>query len=318
MGAFGQDLPTSFDSALRLAAAILSRNSELISRGVIQAEAELLVIEAYRRSGHASLTRMELYSRLADRFPEAAGEALIIMAGARSEGKILQHITGKQVFLDHEYEVGPDVLVPRPETEAMVAHAVKILAEQFDAPRSGIEIGLGSGIISIELLSRFPSLRMISSELTEEAARRAGSNANRILGSGSRGLGRLQILRAPNALDVWGAFRSLASEGKPRAQFLVSNPPYLAPSDPIDREVLEQEPRTALFPPGTDPLHFYREIAGGLDEFLEPTGIVFLEIAPERSVEARALFARYDRDVRVYSDLNGRDRFIEVRMGFVP
>jgi release factor glutamine methyltransferase len=308
-GAFGQDLPTSFDLALRLASRILSRNVELVKKDVIQSESEQLVCEAFRRASGKHLSRMEFYSRLTDRFPEAAGEALIIMAGARGEGKLLQHITGVQVFLDHEYEVGPDVLVPRPETEALVEHAMKILAEQFENPRQGLEIGLGCGAISIELLARFASLRMTASELTEAAAQRAASNAQRVLGTA--GASRLQIVRASGPLDVWGAFRQLERFSK--AQFLISNPPYLDISDPIDREVIDQEPATALFPVGADPLYFYRQIASGMDEFVEPGAPVFLEIAPERSAETKGLFSQHGHEVRIYSDLNGRDRFIEVR-----
>ncbi len=84
-------------------------------------------------------------------------------------------------------------------------------------------------------------------------------------------------------------------------------------TDAIDREVMDQEPATALFPMGADPLYFYREIANGMEEFLEPGGFLFLEIAPERSAETRELFTARGRDVRVYADLNGRDRFVEVR-----
>jgi release factor glutamine methyltransferase len=313
MGAFGQDLPTSFDQAIRLAQRILTRSEELVRRGVVQTESEQIVTAAFRKATGHLLSRMDLFSRLADRFPEAAGEAVIVMAGARAEGKLLQHLTGVQIFLDHEYEVGPDVLVPRPETESLVHHAIQELTTQFKAPRVGLEIGLGSGVISIELLARFDSLRMIGSELTAVATGRTLANAQRILGAGARGAGRLQIVRPETPLEIWRPFRELA--GRPLAQFLISNPPYLAPADPIDQEVAEQEPRAALFPAGPDPLHFYREIAAHAAEFLEPAALIFLEIAPERSADTQALFKRHGREVRVYADLNGHDRFIEVRLG---
>lgn len=100
---------------------------------------------------------------------------------ARAHGKLLQHLTGVQVFLDHEYEVGPEVLVPRPETEVLVRAAM----DQLKEPQFGLELGIGSGVISIELLSHFESLTILASELSAEARDLALRNRNRILASPS-------------------------------------------------------------------------------------------------------------------------------------
>lgn len=303
--AWRRERPDSFFEALKTAREMLSASSELISKGSIETEAEQLVIAAYRQAGGQRMTRMELFGRVRDRYPEAAGKILLELAGTRAEGKPLQHLTGYQAFLDHEYEVGPDVLVPRPETELLVTLAVQALKRESSPPTQGIEIGLGSGVISIELLSEFRGLKMRSTELTVPAAARARVNAQKILGAQAA---QLQIIPVLDPLDVWGVFSSRS--GEELADFVISNPPYLAASDPIEDEVRNHEPLTALFAPPSDALHFYRQIALCAGKYLKPGGYAFLELAPERASECLKLFFDSGWEAQVLPDLTGRDRVL--------
>lgn len=308
MSAFSRDLPTGFDEALRLAQAILSRNLELVERGSLLSEAEQIVVAAYRRATGKSLSRVELYTRLADRLPEAAGEQVIVLASGRAEGKLLQHLTGTQFFYEHEYDVGPDVLVPRPETEVLVARALAHLGKGR-SPQLGLEIGLGSGCISIELLASVPELRMVSSELSIAASTKARENANRILQGGA---GRLEIIRAETALSVWEPFSRVL--GDRRADFLVSNPPYLVDASEADVEVLAHEPREALFSPEQDPVYFYRMIALRAEEFVKPGGRAWLELAHERASVVLELFKDRGWQASLIEDLTGRPRVLEATL----
>jgi release factor glutamine methyltransferase len=231
-----------------------------------------------------------------------------VLASARAEGRLLQHLLGSQVFLDHEYEVGPDVLVPRPETELLASIAIEELASLSHSLKLGLEVGLGSGVLSIELLARFPALRMIASELTAEARARALSNANRIL---KEQLARLIVITPAEPSQVLEPFAAAMAGEK--ADFLISNPPYLAKTDPIDEEILRHEPHTALFPP-IDPLLFYREIAAKGAALLKPEGAIFLEIAPERGAAVAELFDEAGwTHLRIEQDLAGRDRILMAR-----
>lgn len=284
---------------------ILSSSHELIAKGSIDAEAEQLVIAAYRMAKGKVLSRMELYTRAQDRFPEDAGDRLLRLAGSRAEGKSLQHLTGTQFFLNHEYEVGPDVLVPRPETEFLVSRALEVLRRQPVPPVLGLEVGLGSGAISVELLSELPTLRMIASELTPQAEARAQSNAQRILGSEKN---RLRIVRAGSALEVMQPFVQVL--GELRAEFIISNPPYLTSTDDIEEEVRKNEPHTALFAPESDPLHFYREIAIHAERYLRPAGLAFLELASERASAVLELFLSSGWTAQLLKDLTSRDRVL--------
>ncbi|MFL5814559.1 MAG: N5-glutamine methyltransferase family protein [Bdellovibrionia bacterium] len=318
MGALSRELPENFQAALNLAHQLLSRNHSLVEKNVIETESEQIVIAAYRKATGQALSRMDLFMRLQDRFPEAAGETVIIYASARAEGKILQHLIGYQTFLDHEYEVGPDVLVPRPETEFLVAIALDEIGRQFPVrgqPFMGLEIGLGSGAIAIEILSRFPGARIFASELTPQAEARAKTNARRILNQSAVDSARLKVLRANDPLEVWQPFERARAEGAltEPVQFLISNPPYLANEQEVEAEVLNQEPKTALFGPAHDPAHFYREIAKGARNFLEPGAPVYLEIPHERAALIEGIFTIEGWKTRIAKDLSGRDRVLSAR-----
>ena len=301
-----REYPHSFEDALRLATEMLSKDAGLVSRGVVDTEAEQIVCAAYRRATGEGMSRLELFTRMKDRFPEEAGEQVIIMSGARAEGKILQHLTGFQCFMDHEYEVTPDVLVPRPETELLAAVAIEDLAGK--EPRLGLEVGLGSGILSIELLSAFDDLKMIASELTDGAAACAKKNAERILGKSAQS--RLMIVRAKHSGEVLEPLQSQL-EAPLRPDFLISNPPYLTSEDSIESDVLAHEPHTALFAPKEDALYFYRRIAEDARSVLVPRGSVYLETPAERAAEIGRVFEGFGWECQLLLDFNSRPRILK-------
>ncbi len=304
MGAIARELPHSFEAALKLAQGILSGSEWLVRRGSIPAEAEQIVIAA---AGLQS--RLELYSRIKDRLNDEAGQKVIVMAMARAEGKILQHLIGHQDFMDHRYEVGPEVLVPRPETEVLVRTAMERLSvPPVPEPRLGLEVGLGSGAISIELLCHFPALRMRATELTPEARALAGRNAARILPAPDR----LQVLAPADPLQVLEPFLS-ATEERLGADFLISNPPYLQQDDPIDPDVVKGEPGTALFAPPGNPLHFYRAIAQSGHRLLRDGGQVFLEMPSFRAIAIEWVFRDNGWDTEILRDLAGEERILVAR-----
>lgn len=307
---FRRDYPHSFRAALKAAAEILATSRDLRARGGIDAEAEQIVVAAYRAEGGKALSRMELFARADHRLPEAAAERVLKLAQARAEGALLQHLTGVQVFLEHEYQVGPEVLVPRPETEILVSRAIETLRAQ-KAPALGLEIGLGSGCISIELLAAFPGLTMIASELSPGARGLAESNARAILGEEALP-GRLQVVRATGPREVWEPLDR--ARGGRLADFLISNPPYLMRSeDEVDAEVARLEPSEALFAPEEDPLFFYREIASGAGWRVAPGGWIFLEASDKRVKQVVELFSGPQWRSEVWRDLTGRVRGVVAR-----
>jgi release factor glutamine methyltransferase len=301
---FSRELPHSFSEALRVCKEILSANHQLVVKNLLDTEAEQLVVGAFRIATGEMLSRTDMLLRMQDAFPESAGTKLLILAGTRLQGLPLQYVLGYQAFLEHEYDVNASTLIPRPETEVLVTEAIRNLR----SPSLGIEVGLGSGVISIELLHHFKTLRMKASELSSAAQDLARKNAVRILGDDSR----LQMYTPSDAQDVLGRFQGM------RVDFIISNPPYLDSrrSGEIDEEVLQHEPRAALFPQGPngeDSLHFYRQIAIEGRDLLNPGGQVFLEIAHERADETAALF-QSGWSCRIENDLSGRPRVLVARV----
>ncbi len=305
---FSQDLPPTFGAALKQAQKILANHRRLVAEGLIGPESEILVSAAYRRATGRELSRLDLFTRVSEPYPAEAGERLIVMASQRAEDKPLQHITGSQQFLSHEYAVSPATLIPRPETEFLVTFAIDQLRSQERASRRpiecGLEVGLGTGVISIELLHSFPNIRMRASELVPQARELARANAEKILGSFTEH--RLTILATEGAREVLEPFGLM---GEP-SDFLISNPPYVARGDAVSSDVLLHEPATALFGPEEDSVYFYRRIAEGARALLKPEGRVFVEVPHERAELIRDLFSEQRWRCSLAADLTGRNRVL--------
>ena len=302
-------LPTTFEDAIKMAAIILGTSPTLAERGTIETESEQLVIGAFRKASGRGRTfgRNDLYVRVMDAFPKEAGEQLVVMANRRAHGEPLQYLLGYQYFLNHEYEVNPSVLIPRPETEILVYEVTQTMKRIFEQPKLGIEIGLGSGCISIELLKLFPTLTMIGTESSPGAAEVARKNAEKILGANYAE--RLDIRLVRDSNEVFGPIEDAPWLRAGRADFIVSNPPYLLGASEVDSDVLNHEPKGALFAPAEDPLYFYRKILDGAEAFLKPSGYVFFECPHERIDRIGALFGS-DWKVDGYRDLNDRPRVL--------
>jgi release factor glutamine methyltransferase len=191
---------------------------------------------------------------------------------------------------------------------------MEVLRNEYREGFLGIEIGIGSGVISVELLAEFPKLTMIASEFSQIAQSCARENAARILGGDAKIEHRLKLLTPKNSLEVFEPFSSsLAQE---RSDFLITNPPYLvATSDEeVDLEVKDHEPHLALFSPPQDSVYFYRKLAEGAVHFLKPSGYLFAELPHERSNVIVDLFNEYNWETEIRLDLTGRERVLIARL----
>ncbi len=297
--------PKTLSGAVLECAQILLASRLLSVSQVAASEAEQLVSAAYRRVNGVNLSRFDLLLRAHEPFPESSSELLLAWTEARSAGQPLQYLIGYQTFFEHEYEVGPEVLIPRPETECLVAEVIRWFDHRGQSPSAGMEIGLGSGAISIELLSRWKGLEMVASELSFGAIDVAVKNAGRILGAGE--VGRLKVLKVDQIGDVLEPFLGLSAP----VDFLVTNPPYLKidPSEVAD-DVMAYEPHLALFAPQEDLLYFYRKIAVEGKFFLKANGVVFAELPHERDLSIAKLFEDEGWKTRFILDLSQRNRVL--------
>ncbi|HEY0171138.1 MAG TPA: peptide chain release factor N(5)-glutamine methyltransferase [Pyrinomonadaceae bacterium] len=222
----------------------------------------------------------------------------------RASGEPFQYIAGRQEFYGLEFEVTPDVLIPRPETELLVETALELL-KGADAPLV-CDVGTGSGCIAVTLLRERADARGFALDISDGALRVAGRNAERH-GVG----GRLRLLVS----DCFDALGAGGHEGV-RFDLVASNPPYVAEVDleGLQREVREHEPRVALTP-GGDGLSVIRRLVAESPRFLKPGGVLLLEIGFNQHERVAALidpavWALLD----VHKDLQGIPRTVALRL----
>jgi len=209
---------------------------------------------------------------LTDRELSAFNEAL----ERRVRREPLQYITGRQEFYGLEFTVTPGVLIPRPETEMLVAKGIELLGES-DAPRFA-EIGVGSGCISISILANVRAARAAASDISPAAIEVARRNAIDNFVSD-----RITLIES----DLFAGF------GRERFELIVSNPPYVpaAEMDGLQPEVLAFEPRTALTD-GADGLTIIERIVDQAPAFLSAGGSLVLEFGFGQADRVDAMFDR--------------------------
>ena len=224
-------------------------------------------------------------------------------------GEPIQYVLGFTEFCGRRFSVGPGVLIPRPETEQLVAGAVRALAG-VSAPRV-LDLCTGSGCIAWSLALEVPGAEVIGLDLSETALNYAREQfpyiaGGRSLPDGAAGVNQAMFLQA-DVLDTEQEF--------PYGPFdlIVSNPPYV-----MERErarmrpnVLDHEPALALFVPDDDPLLFYRAIARWAQRFLRPGGIGLVEINESLGPETAGLFRSAGlKNIQILRDFAEKDRYI--------
>ncbi len=272
------------------------------------AEAEQILFHVLRVSNQSLRKPSDLSTHGPTPNASQTLEALHI-AENRSKGVPLQHLLGYQFFYSHEYQVNASTLIPRPETEILVDEAIHYLISRKLAPNFRFaELGLGSGIISCEILYHFPRCSGLASELNSDAIKLAKRNLEQHLGSDCES--RFQILPAPSPSTGFEVFC-------PHGPFdlLISNPPYLSLQDEIEKEVHIHEPQHALFPLGEcgplDPMFFYQNLIDHFETLLKPSGAVFFEVPHERAESIEHLFLSNGLyQTRLIPDLTGRPRVL--------
>jgi release factor glutamine methyltransferase len=234
---------------------------------------------------------------------DAAAYAQIVER--RSEGVPTQYLTGRQEFWGLEFEVGPGVLIPRPETEHVIEVALERLGARRAEPLRIADVGTGSGCIAISLARELPRAEIVATDISVATLDYARRNAAR-----HRVSNRIQFLKT----DLLEA----AIEGpsaQSRFDLIVSNPPYVGRNDAasLPREVREHEPAEALFA-GDDGLEIYPALIEQAARTLAANGIVVLELGYKGAQYVGSLLsAPHWTDLRITRDLAGIERVISAR-----
>jgi release factor glutamine methyltransferase len=214
------------------------------------------------------------------------------------------YIVGRKGFWTLDLAVGPEVLIPRPETECLVEAALAVLAK---VPERGcarvLDLGTGSGAVVLALAAEAGRHRYFASDLSLAAVATARRNAL------AAGVGdRVGFFAAD-----W--FSALRPGGAP-FELIVSNPPYVVRSAlaGLQPEIVRHEPLLAL-DGGRDGLESHRAIIGAAGSYLAPGGALLLEIGSDQREAVQRIAAQaggYD-DVHCVSDYAGRDRVVALR-----
>ncbi|MGE5561840.1 MAG: peptide chain release factor N(5)-glutamine methyltransferase [Bacillota bacterium] len=264
--------------ALDDAARQLSRTSD-----TSRLDAELLMAEALH------IDRDRLLLAPPDRkVPERFWE----MVKRRSEGEPVAYITGRRAFWNIELHVGPGVLVPRPDSEGLIASAIEHF-EGTEGPKRILDLGTGPGTLLLAALDVWPEATGLGIDLSRQALSYASANARRL---GFEG--RVKLMQGNWASGLLEKF-----------DLVLCNPPYIAEGAELGPGVREYEPDEALFA-GREGLDAYRELAPQLPRLLRPAGMAAVEIAPQLVQQVTDLLARDGLQAQVASDLGGRPRAV--------
>jgi release factor glutamine methyltransferase len=259
---------------------------ELQEAGIEDAARDARVLLAHALGiGHDRLT-LKLQDEMTPPQEALFGDALT----ARAARQPVAQIIGRRLFWGLSFRVTRDTLDPRPETETLVAEALRAPFLKM------LDLGTGTGCILLSCLKGMPMARGLGTDISDAALRVAMGN--------TRDLGletRARFRQSDWFSEVTGAF-----------DLIVSNPPYIAAEEmpALAPEVRDWEPHLALTP-GGDGLDAYRAIARGAGARLMPGGRLLVEIGPSQGAAVAALFAAAGLEaVRVLPDMDGRDRVV--------
>jgi release factor glutamine methyltransferase len=264
--------------------------------------AELLLLHVVGRD------RTWLYAHPEDEISMEQEERFLSLIARRAAGEPTQYLTGKQEFWGLEFEVTPDVLIPRPETEHVIEVALDRLAlREIRAGRkqtlSGYglqiaDIGTGSGCIAIALAKDLPGTKFIATDIAPAALSVARRNAER-----HNFADRIEFVRA-NVLE------GIAAET--HFDLIASNPPYIGRREgpTLQREVRDHEPEVALYG-GEEGYELYAALVTQSAAHLNPGGIVVVELGHDSLPAVQPLFDTPEwTRVGVTNDLAGIPRVI--------
>jgi len=205
----------------------------------------------------------------------------------------VQHITGYEYFFGYQFKVNSDVLIPRFETEELVAQVLLLYDVVFDGqPVDVVDIGTGSGCLAVTLSKEEPQMNVTATDISKEALAVAQENNDTI--------GAKVTFIQGNMLEPLQGMKF---------DIIVSNPPYIPNDEFVEELVKGHEPHVALFG-GVDGLDFYRTILEGAQEILNDNFIIAFEHAFNKAKDIKKLVKKYFQDVDVIQkkDMQGKDR----------
>lgn len=264
---------------------------QLKENGIQEAE-----LEAFYIIEHIfELSRSTFFLKKMEEVEQEQAEKCLEIAKLRSSRKPLQYILGRQEFMGLNFHVTEDVLIPRQDTEGLVEEIISIIKPGMKV----LDMCTGSGCIAVSLQKLAKDIQVTAVDISPKALEIAKENAKL------------------NQAEVTFVESDMFERITEKYDIIVSNPPYIksAVIDTLMSEVKDYEPRLAL-DGYEDGLYFYRKLAKESGNYLNPDGMLCLEIGYDQGAEVAALLKENSfTEVRIKKDLCGLDRNVYGKIG---
>lgn len=213
-------------------------------------------------------------------------------------GEPIQYIKGKETFFSRDFIVNENVLIPRYETEELVENILYRIDDYFEDYESIhlCDVGTGSGAIAISLALEEPKLKVVATDISEDALVVARENAKEL---------------GADVTFYQGDMLEPLIENKVKVDIFVSNPPYIPVDQNIESVVKDNEPHVALFG-GNDGLYFYRKIFERAYKVIKERAILAFEMGFDQRQLMEEAVEHYFPNVpyEIIKDINGKDRML--------
>jgi len=253
------------------------------------------------------LKRIELYTQYNQPVAPEQLEQLRGLVKRAGQHEPVAYLVGRTEFYSMEFDVTPDCLIPRPETELLVQRAIEFLRKRT-GPQLVCDLCTGCGIIAVAIARNVPDAKIIATDISDPALGVAAKNIEK------------HKLQERIELRQGDLFEPLVAQ-LDLFDVIACNPPYVSEAEyeALEKNVKDYEPRLALHA-GADGMDFYRRISEKVDGFLKPDGILLLEIGYQQGDAVRTLFEQAGAfaEVRTEKDLNRNDRIIVAQKKVEP
>jgi release factor glutamine methyltransferase len=275
---------------------LLGWTQQYLQRGGIESPrlcAEILLAHAMQ------CERLRLYTRFEEVPGAEVRERFRTLVQKAAGGQPIAYLTGTKEFFSLAFEVTPEVLIPRPETEILVERAIGLLRKTAEPP-AVLDLGTGSGCIAVSLAKHLPQARIAASDISEAALAVARRNAER------HGVAERIEVRDGDLFTPW--------DDGTQFDVILCNPPYVATEGaPVEASVRDFEPHGALFA-GADGLDVIRRVVREGPRRVRAGGHLLVEMAYDQAAAVRKLMEGASwQEVVAYRDAAGHERVLHAR-----
>ena len=212
-----------------------------------------------------------------------------------SEGEPLQYVLGYAYFVNSNYFVDENVLIPRQETEELAVYTMTQIVKQFgrDAAITILDVGTGSGILAIYLKEYFPNSKVIATDISEKCLQIARKNAEN------------------HKVSIDFRLGDMLEPIKEKVDVIISNPPYIGSPESVDPQTLKYEPHLALF---AEPKTKYYEIILSHLDIMKKKFFIAFEIGEDMEEELTEILERDYKGIgyKFMTDIYGKTRFLYI------